>query len=344
MSSVGAREFTFDRRVYHEQLSRLSTPTYRKLNRILKTYQLFNVAFIAIAAFEIILFISLFALLNASLILAYVLGAFFLTLFSYLVLRLYIQAKKPEQLLDLCEQYLMRCKELIRYQEGVPEHHIALSSAASKFAGALSEKEYTSYSSPFFLKSLTPLLEKFSAWCHWQDYYKMREYLLQVAVDEHIRVVKCEPTNLEVHAALANAYVRLSFIYADPYGQEGVDEERWIPKERTSEEMKEKFRKTAERAIEEFKILSDYAPNDPWVHLQLAYSYHDLQMPLQEICEYEIILNLRPNDHDILFQLGVLYFEQGMNAKGLRIYEILKQAHYQKSENLIKFYGSCELS
>src|ERR1700722_4244004 len=102
MCSVRAEYFSFDRRPYHEQISLLSNPTTRRLSRILKTYQLFNLAFVLIAGFEIILFISLFALVNASLILAYVLGAFFLTLFSYLVLRLYIQAKKPEQLLDCC--------------------------------------------------------------------------------------------------------------------------------------------------------------------------------------------------------------------------------------------------
>ena len=157
MCSVRAEEFSFDRRAYHEQISLLSNPTTRRLSRILKTYQLFNLAFVLIAGFEIILFISLFALVNASLILAYVLGAFFLTLFSYLVLRLYIQAKKPEQLLDCCEQYLSRCKELIRYQEGVPEHHIGLAAAAAKFAASLSEKEYYAYTPPVFLKSMRPI-------------------------------------------------------------------------------------------------------------------------------------------------------------------------------------------
>src|SRR5262249_17342472 len=149
---------------------------------------------------------------------------------------------------------------------------------------------------PSFLKTLTPTLEKFSCFCHWKDLHKIKELLLTHAIEEHIKVVKCEPTNLEVHAALANAYVMLSSLYADPRKYEGYDEERWIPPERYSTEMQILFRATAERAIEEFKILNDYAPDDPWVHVQLAYSYHDLQMPEEEIREYELVLKLRPQD------------------------------------------------
>jgi tetratricopeptide (TPR) repeat protein len=170
----------------------------------------------------------------------------------------------------------------------------------------------------------------------------MKELLLTTAVEEHLKVVKCEPTNLEAHAALANAYVTLSSLYADPQKFHDYDEERYIPIERFSAQMQAKFRATAERAIEEFQILHDYAPEDPWVHIQLAYSYHDLQMPQEEIREYEIVLSLRPHDQDTLFKLGMLYFQQGMNAKGLRVYETLKRSHYKKADSLIKFYGSYE--
>src|ERR1700733_5959989 len=143
----------------------------------------------------------------------------------------------------------------------------------------------------------------------------MKELLLTIAVEEHLKAVKCEPTNLEVHAALANAYVMLSSLYADPCKYHDYDEERYVPVERHAEQIQAKFRATAERAIEEFKILNDYAPEDPWVHVQLAYSYHDLHMPEEEIREYEIVLSLRPDDKDTLFKLGMLYFQQGLNAK-----------------------------
>ena len=167
----------------------------------------------------------------------------------------------------------------------------------------------------------------------------MKELLLQRSVEEHTRLVRLEPTNLEVHVGLANAYVMLSGLYVDPRIIEGLDEDRWIPPNKFTETFNQKFRNSAERAIEEFKIISDYAPHDPWVHAQLAFSYHDLKMPEEEIREYEIILELCPEDKDALFKLGKLYFEQGRNAKGLQIYETLKKFNYIKAESLIQFYG-----
>lgn len=333
-------ETALDKHQYHEQISRLWTPALRKLNRMIRSYVIFNLIFLVIAGIEIGLFVSFFALLGQSAVLAFSLAIFFMTLFSYFVLKLYLQAKKPDQMMEVCEAYLEQCREIIRYQEGIPEHHIALGHAAHKFAAALHEKEYGYYVPPPFLSSLAPTLEKFSCFCHWRDLHRMKELLLTTAVEEHLKVVKCEPTNLEVHAALANAYVMLSSLFADPRKYHDCDDERYIPVERYSEQMQAKFRWTAERAIEEFKILNDYAPEDPWVHVQLAYSYHDLQMPAEEIREYEIVLRLRPNDRDTLFKLGMLYFQQGMNAKGLRIYELLKRTNYKKAESLIKFYGS----
>lgn len=342
MSSV-ATDSVFDKQHYQEQISRLWTPALRKLNRLIHSYVLFNLAFLLIAGSEIALFLSFFAFLSRSTVLAFTLAIFFMTLFSYFALKLYLQAKKPDQLMEVCVEYLERCKEIIHYQEGIPEHHIALGHAAHKFAAALHEKEYGYYLPPPFLRSLAPTLERFSCFCHWKDLHRMKELLLTTAVDEHLKVVKCEPTNLEVHASLANAYVTLSSLYADPRKYHDYDEERYIPEERYSKAMQAKFRATAERAIEEFRILNDYAPEDPWVHVQLAYSFHDLQMPEEEIREYEIVLKLRPTDQDTLFKLGMLYFQQGMNAKGLRIYELLKRTHYKKAESLIKFYGSYEV-
>ena len=321
----------------YEQVQRLSSPSLRSLRRLLRTQTLFNSAFFIIGSLEIALFISFFALLSKSTVLAFSLALFFLTLFSYFVLRLYLQAKKPDQLVHLCEEYLNRCREKIRYQEGIPEHHMTLANAAQKFASSLDEMEYTVYSPPFFFQSLAPTLEKFSCFSHWKDFHQLREMLLNTSIEEHVKVVKCEPTNLEVHAALANAYVMLSTLYSDP---RTFDSEKWIHPESYSEEMAMRFREIANLAIEEFKILNTYAPDDPWVHIQLAYSYHDLQMPEEEIAEYEKVLHLRPNDKDTLFKLGTLYFRQGQNAKGLQVYESLRKMNYSKAETLINFYGN----
>ncbi|MBI3901004.1 MAG: hypothetical protein HY324_02500, partial [Chlamydiia bacterium] len=291
-----------DKHLYHEQVSELWTPSLNRLYQLIRSYTLFNFIFLLIGFCELLFFLSFFALMSQSTLLAFTLALFFMTLFSYFVLRLYLHAKKPDQLIALCEEYLDTCKEHLHYQEGSSEHHIALGHAAHKFAAALHEKEYTFYPLPSFLRALDVPLEKWSCFCYWKDLYRMKELLLMTAVEEHLKVVKCEPTNVEVHASLANAYVTLSSLYADPRKYADYDEERYIPEERYSKTMQTKFRRTAERAIEEFKILNNYAPDDPWVHVQLAYSYHDLQMPTEEIHEYEIVLSLRPQDKDTLFK------------------------------------------
>lgn len=336
----GENLFKFDKNVFNEEVNKLCEQAIHQFDSIVGRYVKFNMLFFCIGISELFFLFMFLALLSKSSALAICLAFVFLTSFSYFVLRLYFQAQKPEQFLELKDHYTQSCKQLLNYQGVIPEHHMALSSAFCKFAAAIHEREYQYYKPPDWLDAFASTMEKFSCWWHWKDLHKMKELLLQASIGEHIKLVKCEPTNLEVHATLANAYVMLSSLYADPRKSEGYDEERWTHPECFSEEMQEKFKLTAERAIEEFKILSDYAPNDPWVHMQLAYSYHDLQMPEEEIREYEIILKLRPQDKETLYKLGMLYFQQGLNAKGLRVYEDLKHSHYKRAESLIRFYGA----
>jgi tetratricopeptide (TPR) repeat protein len=342
MTHFAESALPFNKYNYQEQLTHTWDSTLSRFNRYIKSLLFFKLAFLLILTFELISFLAFLAIFKASSYLAFLLATFFLTLFCFFVLRLYFQAKKPEKLSQFVEEYIEKCKRALNFQEQIAEHHIALASALQKFAANLYEKEYCYYTPPAFLKSLAPTLEKYSCFCHWEDIHQLKELLLTKAAEEHLKVVKIEPTNLEVHAALANAYVMLSSLYADPRKYHGFDDTRWISPKRYSPKMQERFRILSERAIEEFKILNDYAPDDPWVHMQLAYSYHDLQMPEEEMREYEVVLKLSPGDKETLFKLGMLYFNEGKNAKGLQIYEILKRTHYKKAERLIKFYGCFE--
>lgn len=336
----GENYFQLDNLVYHEPLNTIIDTIVPQFEKIMKSYVIFNMIFLSIGTIEFFLLISFFTFLTQSAILAMSLALLFLTFFSYFILKVYYQTKKPEQFQEITQRYLIACKNFLNYQEGIPEHHISLASACCKLADYLHGKEYSFYQSPKWFEFLQSHVEKFSCWWHWQDIHRIRELMLITSVEENIKLVKCEPTNLEVHASLANAYVMLSGLYIDPRKLEGYDDERWRPSERDNPQMEEKFRSIAERAIEEFKVLNDYAPNDPWVHAQLAYSYHDLQMPKEEIKEYEIILKLNPGDRDTLYKLGLLYFQQGLNAQGLRIYEELKRSNYKKAESLMENYGS----
>lgn len=329
-----------DKSLYQDQLNKAFDPVFYELDGVMKRYVAFNIFFFILCVAEIISLALFFAVLAQSMVLALSLALVFFTIFSYFTLRIYFQTKKPEQIKLIKERYIESCKSLMGYQESIVDHHIALSSACCKLANKLHAREYNFYHPPALFSSLVPMMERFSCWWHWEEIHYMKELLLQESVNEHIKVVKSQPISLEAHAALANAYVMLSGLYIDPRKMEGYDDDRWIPEDKFNEAFEAKFRATAERAIEEFKILSEYAPDDPWVHSQLAYSYHDLQMPQEEIREYETIQKLVPSDKDNLYKLGMLYFQQGHNAKGLRVYEELKKAHYGRADSLIKYYGS----
>lgn len=305
--------------------------------KTLQSYILFNLFFAVLIATEVIYFFVNLTFLMQTFVLAIHLALIFATIFSYFTFRLYLQTRKTEKEIELKNNFVEACRVSINEEEN---EHIAIAQACCKLASELHGMEYGLFACPSWLHALSSPVEKMSCWFHWQDVHFMKEILLKACVEEYIHYVRSEPTSLDAHAGLANAYVMLSGLYVDPRTIEGLDDDRWIPPNKFNEDFKNKFRSTAERAIEEFKILSDYAPQDPWVHAQLAYSYRDLQMPKEEIKEYETILKLCPDDKETFYKLGKLYFEQGLNAKGLQVYEILKNANYIKAESLIHFYGA----
>lgn len=319
------------------QLQPVIQPVIPRFEWLLRLHTLFHIGSWILIGLEGLLIFLFFTFLAQSMMMAFALSTLFLTLFSYFMLRLYIQAIKPEQMQGLKTQFLDTFKTMTNYQEGDPEHLMSLSHACCKLSDELAGSEYRFCRLPRWMNVLKPSMEKWSWWWQWQDVHQMRELLLREAVLQHIQLVRCEPTHPEAHAALANAYVLLSALYAAPLKRK-ENAEMWMPANGYLQNLEAKFRKTAKKAIEEFQILCDYSPNDPWVHLQLAYSYHDLDMPLEEIREYETILNLQPNDLETRFKLGSLYFQQDMNAKGLRIYEELRRTDPKRAEALIRLY------
>lgn len=330
----------FDRVIYKDHIDNLINFNVSKFRRILKSYTLFHIIFLFLIAIEITYFFTHLTLLVQSFVMAIHLALIFATIFCYFTLQMYAHTRKLEKLLQLKSNFTLDCQQGAAELEEDPEHHVMLAHAFCKLASELHGQEYQIYACPSWCIFLSSSLEKLNCWWFWKDVHFLKELLLQACIEEHITLVRMEPTALEAHAGLANAYVMLSGLYVDPRTVEGLDDERWIPPSKFNESFQQKFRSIAERAIEEFKILSDYAPEDPWVHAQLAYSYRDLQMPKEEIREYETILQLCPEDKETLFKLGKLYFEQGQNAKGLQVYETLKRSNYKNAENLIHFYGT----
>jgi tetratricopeptide (TPR) repeat protein len=332
--------FSSEAALFEKQIDDLCVKFKKQFKKITQFYVLFHLGFFVLGILEFFSFLFFFSFFTKSTALSLSLAALFMTAFSYFVLLFYFDAKKPEQIFLLRQHYLNECKELLVSKEGSSEYYLGLAKALLRLFSHFHQQEIIYYSVPKTFETLSSLLEKFSTWCHWKDIHKIKELLLFACIDAQVQLIKANPSDLEAHASLSQAFCTLYKHYLDPRKTYPQGKYPWISSEYFSEAMKKKFQMAAERAIEEFKILADYAPQDLWVHSQLAMVYHDLDRQNDEIQEYEIMLKISPQDREILFRLGVLYFQQGSNAKALRIYEQLKKVKDKKADELISFYDS----
>ena len=300
---------------------------FQKIN---SSFFYFNLLFLTLITCEFIFFFISVPIMNESLLIASGLGAIFLTFFIYLILLFYNQAKKPEQIQQLLSQFITSCQLNLGSSELANQQHLAIADALMKLSQYLIDHEWKMLRFPFFQNGVS----RFSAYFFWKDVFYFKQLILHEAIEAHFKQIRLTPTDLEVHTSLASAYISLSQIY-----KISKDHPRESFYKKREEYFEIKVQQSAKLAIEEFQILSGYAPNDPWVHEQLASGYHELRLFEQEINEMEILLRLRPHDMEILFRLGGLYFQQGQNSKGLQIYEALRQANFKKAEDLISSYG-----
>lgn len=305
---------------------------FKKITSSFANFKLFFLGFLAI---EIIFFMICISNYVETTMLAVILGGILLTCSTYFILLFYFQAKKPEQLLLLKEKFIDSSRRTISLPKGEVEHHLSVSQVILKLVSYLNDYEYNYFLSLQKIKILSGFFRKLSSFFHYGDVVYFKEMLIHASICEHIEQIRYTPTDLEVHASLANSYVILARFYLEII-------EAKILKKFVIAKMKKKFDTASSRSIEELKILNDYAPNDPWVHSQLAQSYSYLQMKEDQIREYETILQLSPNDYEVLYQLGILYFEINHNSKGLRVYEELKKVSSKKAENLLKYYGTSQ--
>src|SRR5690606_39265700 len=88
-------------------------------------------------------------------------------------------------------------KEVLEYQEEIPDSHIAMANAYYLFSKSLEGAEFVFYPLPSFLAKFFSLSESFSVWAHRHDVYFMKELLLLEAIEEQIKLVKCAPISME---------------------------------------------------------------------------------------------------------------------------------------------------
>ncbi len=312
---------------------------YEKFKSCIRFYGLFHVSFISFLCLQLLAFLLFFSYFSQSLTAACGLAFFFLTLFSYFVLLFFFQAKKPEQLLTIQSQFYNTCQSLIPFPSESSQSLLTLSGALEEFTLFLSEKEPIFYSSPLAIKALCPLVQKFKIWLHWKNFHQMKELLFLQSIEILISLIKQLPTNIEVHAGLAEAYSKLSRIYVHPKKINASHLTPWISPEYLSSSMNLQFLLYSNKAIEEFKILENLSCKDPWILAQLAEIYRLQEKAEEEIYQCEELLKLTPDNIELLFQLGVLYFQEGYSAKGLKIYELLQKSTSDRANKLIQHYN-----
>lgn len=268
--------------------------------------------------------------------------------FFFFITRIYQQARLPEVLGSLRDEFIASCRQMLQYRDGDVQHHRHLAEMLTlleKRLRGLDRQIWTFPKERLFSNQVAPIFAQAGALLVWPLLHGLRQLLLLSAIDEYIKQIQCDPVNLSSHADLALGYVRLCSLYNDPRKKVGAD--FFIDKEEADEPLpfnqnfakyKKRFTLCANRAIEEFKIIAQLAPQDPWVHRKLALCYCDLEMHTEEIKEHEKVLQLCPDDDATCFRLGVLYFQQGRNADGLRIYHHLLENQYPKVHQLLSFY------
>lgn len=307
-----------------------------KFQRILNSYALFHLSFLTLLALQLITTLILLITNPISPIFAISLASVFLTFFSYLIINYYFQEKKPDQFVEIKKEFFESCKKIISFDLEDHDYHLSLANSAFQLSTYITQKHIYAFSIPPFQFLETAFL-KLSYYLHYKDLQMMQELLMRESIQEHIELIKKTPTDLTVHTSLANAYISTAKIYSIPSSLPFV-ETPFFKRLYSKPALQEKFHLATQRAIEELKILDDLAPNDPWIHAQLATCFHQLQMFDEEIKEYEILLSLRSKDKEILFRLGLLYFQLGKTSKGLQIYEKLQQIDALDAKHLISHY------
>lgn len=312
----------------------------RTFKSVLRSYALFHFCFIALLSLECIAMITFFCVAAISSVFAISLASFFLTFFSYLVIHYYFQGKKYDQFQEIKNHFLQECNKIFSFHCETEEKHLSLASSSFQLATYLGQKQlYGSTLPP--LKLFENLIQKMGFLLHYKDIMFMQELLMHSSIKEHIELIKLSPVDLAVHTSLANAFTTLAKIFEkSPHCP--IESPYLLKRIYQKQAMQDKFSSATQKAIEELKILDDLAPNDPWVHAELASCYHHLNLFEKELLEYEILFNLRPKDKEILYRLGLLYFRLGKNAKGLSIYQALQKIDAKDAAHLIAHYSGIE--
>ena len=301
----------------------------------LKGLAFFHVSFMATLFLEL-LFFGCMALQNPlSWICATSLATTTLTGFTYLLLTHFMNSRLQEQLALLQKQFIQSCQREIPVETSLQERHLALAHCLSQLATFLEHKDiYTLHVHPFTFETTGIIYAVKMLAC--QHILTWQKGLMRQAITEHIAYTQIDPLCIASHISLARTYIALANVCQGP--QDRFFSHPSITARYNKPHHQKTAQKATELAVEELQILNDLAPEDPWVHAQLARCYHHLENPPLEIAAYETLHHLRPEDKTVLFQLGQLYFAENQTAKGLKVYQKLLSIDAKTATQLLKHY------
>lgn len=335
MTAISANSLFSTDYPHSQPLFALSQSTLSAFKQVTRQYAFFHIGFCALAFFELLAFVLFFSFFTQTTLFAFSLAGLFLTGFTYFVWLFYLQAKKPQEFSDLLSEFIARSQPLHTHDV----HSSAfLIHALYHLFSSLSKQEYSYYAIASSQPTLSPLLQKFSAWIHWKDLHKMKELILRKMVQEHLALIREYPTDTATHLSLGETYLLLAELYTDPTALSQEETLPWVSPEYRSSLFLEKKNKALKKALEEYKILEFYSKTNVDLYKQLARIYYDLQEPEKAILAYETIVQNHSDDQGALFDLGSLYFETGRYAQGLEIYNQLIAQRNPRAKELLSFY------
>ena len=298
-----------------------------------KSHMFFHGCFWLLIGVEVLSFAIFASAMTGSFMIALPLAATVLTIFVYAVLAVSFQNRKIEQFWRLKRSFIEKCSGTVQ-SLGYSEYHLMLASSALKFAEVLHRAEFR-----FYTTKKIALFTKMGCFLHWRDVLRMREVLILSAIDHYTQLVQKHPTDIELHTHLAGTFIILARLYKEPSERAEHGEIHLSKQSRFAAYLENKELIASDSAIQEYKILQTFAPNDPWVYAQLAVCYRHLGMSDEEIKAYEQIMDLCPKDYESLFRLGLLYFKSNQHAKALKVYEQLKAVQFQRADELLAHYN-----
>ncbi|OGN62675.1 MAG: hypothetical protein A3F09_02105 [Chlamydiae bacterium RIFCSPHIGHO2_12_FULL_49_11] len=321
---------------YLDDLSFPSQSCFASFKALVKRNAFFHLSFASCLLFELIVLIFT---VSRTTFTAVMIATTVVTFFSYLLMYLYLRNKQEEDLQKLCDRFMQEAEKPVPSHFEPAKQIFYLAEAAYAFVPLLNnEKSYRISIPPFrFYQShiVRCILQLYS-----RAILRFEEMILLALVRRHIEVLPQDPLNVDVHTSLATLYIYIAKLYPQT-----IESKKNLPRSRSAREILHRQKeKCLSLAIEELRIVDDLSPNNPWIHMQLAFAYHALGQSQEEVKEYEILRSLNGDDTTILFTLGRLYFNLGKNAKGLEIYSSLKSCDTKKADELMAYYHHQKLS